>query len=89
MVIHTLFSLTVSFASRLSLSHNIACVYRHAAELNVGLGQSPTQQAIVQTFLKNYDQVMTDKTGLSLTVMTQTIVHQKPLPDFYTLSNKC
>ena len=33
------------------------CV-KHAAELNAGLGQSPTQQAIVQTFLKNYDKVM-------------------------------
>lgn len=32
------------------------CV-KHAAELNAGLGQSPTQQAIVQTFLKNYDKV--------------------------------
>lgn len=34
------------------------CV-RHAAELNAGLGNSPTQQAIVQTFLKNYDKVYT------------------------------
>ena len=33
------------------------CV-RHAADLGSGLGQSPTQQAIVQTFLKNYDKVI-------------------------------
>ena len=32
------------------------CV-RHAAELKDGLGQSPTQKAIVQSFLKNYDKV--------------------------------
>ena len=32
------------------------CV-RHAAELEDGLGQSPTQKAIVQSFLKNYDKV--------------------------------
>ncbi len=32
--------------------------YRHAAELNETLGQSPTQQAIVQSFLKNYDKVL-------------------------------
>ena len=32
------------------------CV-RHAADLNAALGGSPTQQAIVQTFLKNYSKV--------------------------------
>jgi hypothetical protein len=32
------------------------CV-QHAADLNAGLGSSPTQQAIVQAFLKNYDKV--------------------------------
>jgi hypothetical protein len=32
------------------------CV-KHASELNSGLGQSPTQQAIVHSFLKNYDKV--------------------------------
>ncbi len=37
---------------------NISCIYRHAAELNETLGQSPTQQAIVQSFLKNYDKVI-------------------------------
>ena len=29
----------------------------HASELGSGLGQSPTQQAIVLSFLKNYDKV--------------------------------
>ena len=33
------------------------CV-KHAAELDEGLGQSPTQKAIVQSFLKNYDKVI-------------------------------
>lgn len=33
------------------------CV-KHASELNSGLGQSPTQQAIVHSFLKNYDKVI-------------------------------
>ena len=32
------------------------CV-KHAADLDEGLGQSPTQKAIVQSFLKNYDKV--------------------------------
>ncbi|KAK2188117.1 hypothetical protein NP493_141g04003 [Ridgeia piscesae] len=33
------------------------CV-RHAADLNAALGGSPTQQAIVQTFLKNYSKAI-------------------------------
>ena len=33
------------------------CV-KHAAELDEGLGQSPTQKAIVQSFLKNYDRAI-------------------------------
>ncbi|ELT94016.1 hypothetical protein CAPTEDRAFT_222812 [Capitella teleta] len=33
------------------------CV-KHASELNSGLGQSPTQQAIVHSFLKNYDKAI-------------------------------
>ena len=31
--------------------------YRQAAELNQGLGASATQQAVVQSFLRNFDQV--------------------------------
>ena len=34
------------------------CV-KHASMLNDGLGQNPTQTAIVQSFLKNYDLVRT------------------------------
>ena len=33
-------------------------VYRQAADLNHGLGASATQQAVVQSFLRNFDQVM-------------------------------
>ena len=35
-------------------------ISRHLALLtdNVGLGQSPTQEAIVQSFLKNYDKAI-------------------------------
>lgn len=38
------------------------CV-RHAAEREDGLGQSPTQKAIVQSFLKNYDKVSLTSTS--------------------------
>ena len=36
----------------------INCLHRQAADLNRGLGASATQQAVVQSFLKNYDQVL-------------------------------
>ena len=49
------------------------CV-KHAAELEEGLGQSPTQKAIVQSFLKNYDKVIWAR-----------VLHRKPL---YSPSSK-
>ena len=37
---------------------NFTCFNRQAADLNRGLGASATQQAVVQSFLRNFDQVM-------------------------------
>ena len=40
------------------VSHEVFYYIRQAADLNRGLGASATQQAVVQSFLKNFDQVI-------------------------------
>ncbi|XP_074650504.1 uncharacterized protein LOC141905524 isoform X2 [Tubulanus polymorphus] len=54
------------------------CV-QHAAELNVGLGQSPTQQAVVLSFLKQYDKAIE---------ALQFAARQKPIAPHYFLLGK-
>ncbi|CAH1776552.1 unnamed protein product [Owenia fusiformis] len=52
---------------------------RHASELGEGLGQSPTQQAIVQSFLKNY--------GKAIEILSKA-TRVKPIPPLFTLLGK-
>ncbi|XP_013415730.1 uncharacterized protein LOC106177489 [Lingula anatina] len=54
------------------------CV-RHASELNAGLGQSPMQQAVVQSFLKNYDKAIG---------ALESATRQKPVASLFTLLGK-